>query len=187
MSALPETLARTGDCVLVRSDEASQVQRVVALYVRATDARDGTGMSLLFVHDGRVEIFHRVVGVPMLLAELRGAQTIGQAVREMMPAHAPSGWSHHTTHDWIIDVDGDSATFDAQFVVFESLGTVEPACRWSTNAEGVQGLVKPTAAGYFRVALRKVGGTWKIVTMRIIHDLPIAIRRVSSAATRTAR
>jgi hypothetical protein len=34
----------------------------------------------------------------------------------MMKPHPSRGWSHHTTHDHIIDVNGDDATLDAQFV-----------------------------------------------------------------------
>lgn len=36
---------------------------------------------------------------------------------------------HHTTHDHIIDVNGDDATLDAQFVVFEVRGEERPAAR----------------------------------------------------------
>ncbi len=182
MSARPEALAREAATILDRTawvDDASLVQRVVAQYVRATDARNGVAMSLLFVNDGRIEIFHRVQGRPMLLAELRGAARIGDSLTQGMPPQDRCGWSHHTTHDPLVDVDGDRATFDAQFVVFESLGTSEPPSRWSPDADGVQGRVVPTAAGYLRAALHRVGGRWKIVTMRVIHDLPVAIRRTA--------
>jgi len=31
-----------------------------------------------------------------------------------MKPHPPRGWSHHTTHDPIIEVKGDTATLDAR-------------------------------------------------------------------------
>src|SRR6202051_1560338 len=47
-------------------------------------------------------------------------------VSQMMQPHPAHGWSHHTTHDHIIEVDGDNATIDAQFVVFEVRGKERP-------------------------------------------------------------
>ena len=161
-------------------DEALQVQQVLARYVRATDARNGFAMTRLFVRDGRMEVFHRRDGVPALLAEIHGAEAIGRAVDRTTTPHVSRGWSHHTTHDWIVDVREDAARIDAQFVVFESLGDAEPDSGWPQDATGAQGVVRPTDAGYFCASLCRSGGAWKIRTMRIVHDLPFAR---SSAAT----
>src|SRR5712671_1780656 len=96
------------------------------------------------------------------------------AMSQMMKPHPARGWSHHTTHDHIIDVNGDDATLDAQFVVFEVRGKERPAAGWPEGAFGAQGTVQPIEAGYYRPILRRVDGVWKITTMRITHNLPYA-------------
>jgi len=156
---------------------ARDVQQVLARYVRAADNRDGAAMSTLFVPDGRVEIFHHQGGKPVPLGELEGAVAIGQAVSGMMLPHPPRGWSHHTTHDPIIEVSGDTATIDAQFIVYNTVGHEEPAGGWPKGARGAQGIVQPIEAGYYRASLRRVGSVWKIATHQIIHDLPVAVPR----------
>jgi hypothetical protein len=169
----PERATRVG---MNSFDEAMRVQQVLARYVRATDARNGCAMARLFVGDGRLEIFHRRNGVPSLLAAIHGAQAIGRAVDDTSIPRAERGWSHHTTHDCIVRVDGDEARLDAQFVVFETLGHEEPAAGWPCDAIGAQGVVRPTDAGYLCAWLRNVDDTWKIATMRVVHDLPFARR-----------
>jgi hypothetical protein len=103
-----------------------------------------------------------------------GRETIAAAVSQMMKLHPSRGWSHHTTHDHIIDVNGDGATLDAQFVVFEVRGKERPAAGFPEGAFGAQGTVQPIEAGYYRPVLRRVDGGWKITTMRITHNIPYA-------------
>ena len=103
-----------------------------------------------------------------------GRETIAAAVSQMMKPHPSRGWSHHTTHDHIIEVDGDNATIDAQFVVFEVRGKERPSTGWPEGAFGAQGTVEPIKAGYYRPTLRRVDGDWKIQTLRIAHNLPMA-------------
>jgi SnoaL-like domain len=105
---------------------------------------------------------------------LVGRETIAAAVSQMMKPHPSRGWSHHTTHDHIIDVNGDDATLDAQFVVFEVRGKERPAAGWPEGAFGAQGTVQPIEAGYYRPILRRVDGVWEITTMRITHNIPYA-------------
>jgi hypothetical protein len=100
----------------------------------------------------------------------------------MMKPHPSRGWSLHTTHDHIIDVNGDDATLDVQFVVFEVRGKERPAAGWPGGASWAQGTVQPIEAGYYRPILRRVDGVWKITTMRITlkHSLcvpgPVRLR-----------
>jgi uncharacterized protein (TIGR02246 family) len=98
------------------SDER-EIQQVLARYVRATDQRDGAAVSDLFMPDGKVEIFYNNAGAPELLGELVGKEAIRAAMTTMMKPHPPRGASHHTTHDPIIEMHGDSGTLDVQFVV----------------------------------------------------------------------
>src|SRR5437899_1426436 len=38
-----------------------------------------------------------------------------------MVPHPPLGWSHHTTHDHLVSVDGDKASIDTQLITFHPL------------------------------------------------------------------
>src|ERR1700761_503780 len=154
--------------------EERAVQQVLARYVRGTDARDGAAVAELFTEDGRVEISYSNSGTPESLGELVGRDAITAAVSQMMKPHPAGGWSHHTTHDHIIEVDGDAATIDAQFVVFEVRGKVRLASGWPEGSFGAQGTVQPIEAGYYRPSLRRSGGEWKITTMRITLNIPMA-------------
>lgn len=155
------------------SDERS-VQQVLARYVRAADARDGAAMSALFAPAATVEIFFNDAGVPQKVAELVGAEAIGGAIAGMMAPHPPRGWSHHTTHDHIIEVDGDDASLDAQFVVFNTVGDERPADGWPAGASGAQGTITPIESGYYRPRMRRTDEGWQIVHHTIVLDQPMA-------------
>ena len=155
------------------SDER-QIQEVQARYVRAADHRDGAAMSKIFLSDAKVEVFYNRAGKAELIGELVGAEAIGAAVTTMMKPHPPRGWSHHTTHDPIIDVKGDTATLDVQFVVFNVVGAEKPEGGWPAGAFGAQGTIIPIESGYYRPTLKKVDGRWMIAHHRIYHDIPYA-------------
>ena len=71
-------------------------------------------------------------------------------------------------------INGDDATLDAQFVVFEVRGKERPAAGWPEGASGAQGTAQPIEAGYYRPILRRVDGVWTITTLRIVHSIPMA-------------
>jgi SnoaL-like domain len=155
------------------SDER-EIQEVLARYVRAADHRDGAAMSNIFLPEAKSEIFYNNAGAPELLGELVGAEAIGAAVTKLMKPHPPRGWSHHATHDPIIEVKGDTATLDAQFVVFNVVGAEKPNGGWPEGAFGAQGTITPIESGYYRPILKKVDGRWKMANLRIYHDIPYA-------------
>lgn len=155
------------------SDER-EIQQVLARYVRATDHRDGYAMGNLFLPNGQVEIFYNNAGTSERLGELIGPAAIGEAVATMMKPHPPRGWSHHTTHDPIIDVQSDTGKIDAQFVVFNVIGAEKPSGGWPIGVTGAQGIVTPIEAGYYRSIMKKVRGRWMIAHHRIYLDLPMA-------------
>ena len=154
--------------------EERAVQQVLAKYVRGVDTRDGAAVAALFADTGCVEISYNNSGKPEPVGELVGQEAIAAAVSQMMQPHPARGWSHHTTQDHIIEVDGDNATIDAQFVVFEVRGKDRPATGWPEGAFGAQGTVTPIEAGYYRPILRRVDCIWKIDTLRIVMNLPLA-------------
>lgn len=155
------------------SDER-QVEQVMARYVRAADRRNSAEMSALFMPDATVEILLQQNGTTVQLGSLNGAQTIGQAVAGLMAGHPPRGWSHHTTSNTIVAVDGEEATLDTQFIVFNTIGLARPDGGWPAGSAGAQGVVQPIEAGYYFSHLRRVDGVWKIARHRITHDLPYA-------------
>ena len=155
------------------SDER-EIQEVMARYVRAADHRDGAALSNIFLPYGKCEIFYNNAGTPELLGELVGAEAIGEAVTKLMKPHPPRGWSHHTAHDPIIEVKGDTGTLDVQFVVFNVVGAEKPECGWPEGALGAQGTITSIESGYYRPILKKVDGRWMMAHLRIDHDIPYA-------------
>ncbi|HEY6734177.1 MAG TPA: nuclear transport factor 2 family protein, partial [Roseiarcus sp.] len=112
------------------------VQQVLAHYVRAHDRRDGAAMAALFTPEARVSIFYNnnPDGEPEVIGELAGREAIAEATAHMMKPHPPRGWSHNATDGLLIDIDGDRATVDAQFMVFSILGDAKPASGWPAGA-----------------------------------------------------
>jgi hypothetical protein len=161
--------------VLSKASEERQVQQVLARYVRAADQLNGKAVSDLFVPDGKVEVYYVNRGNRELLFVLSGQAEIENAMSNLMKPHPDRGWSHHTTHDHIIEVNGDHATIDAQFIRFDAVGEIRPDNGWPEGTSGIMGKVTPTESGYYQPTLQKISGEWKIVTHVILHDLPFAI------------
>lgn len=155
------------------SDELA-VQQVLAHYVRAHDRRDGASMAALFTPEGRVEIFYNNAGELQPLGELAGREAIANAVTHMMRPHPPRGWSHNATDGLLIEIDGDRATVDAQFMVFNILGSKKPDTGWPKDAHGAQGTITPIESGYYQQKLVRVSGVWLMESLRIIQHLPLA-------------
>ncbi|SEE93178.1 SnoaL-like domain-containing protein [Burkholderia sp. WP9] len=151
-----------------------EIQEVLARYVRAADHRDGIAMSNLFLPEGRVDIFYNNAGIPEHLGELVGREAIAAAVTTVMKPHPLRGWSHHTTHDPIVEVQGDIGTLDAQFIVFNIVGAEKPEGGWPKGVYGAQGKITPIESGYYRPILKRVDGRWLMANHRIYLDLPMA-------------
>jgi hypothetical protein len=153
------------------SDER-QVSEIMSRYTRAADNRDAHAMSALFAADAVVEVFNRDDREYTKVSEIQGAEIIGNAVAGLMKPHPPRGWSHHTTFDHLITVDGDEATLDVQFIVYNTVGAARPADGWPEGMLGAQGTITPIEVGYYRPRLRRADGAWKIVLHRVFHDIP---------------
>jgi hypothetical protein len=157
------------------SDELA-VQQVLSRYVRAHDRRDGTAMRALFTPQARVTIFYNnnPDGEPELIGELAGREAIAQATTQMMKPHPPRGWSHNATDGLLIDIQGDRATVDAQFMVFTILGDEKPASGWPAGATGAMGAITPIESGYYTQKLVRVKGQWLIEALQVRHNIPFA-------------
>src|ERR1700692_2714533 len=157
------------------SDELA-VQQVLARYVRAHDRRDGAAMAALFTPEARVTIFcnNNPDGQPELIGETAAREAIGRAVTHMIKPHPPRGWSHNATDGLLIDINGDRATVDAQFMVFSILGDATPASGWPAGATGAIGTITPIESGYYTQQLVRVDGQWLIESLQVRHNLPFA-------------
>jgi hypothetical protein len=158
------------------SDER-KVQEVLARYVRATDRRDGKTQGGLFTDEAVVQIYTKTgpdsyepFGEPLI-----GGAGVEYAVTNFMSAHLEGGSSHHTTLDHIIDVNGDHAHLNAQFIVYRVQASARPAEGWPAGVSGAQGTVRPIESGYYDTDLRRVDGQWKIVKHSVLMDMPIAV------------
>jgi hypothetical protein len=89
-----------------------------------------------------------------------------------MAPHPKSGWSHHTMVNPIVEIDGDTADYDAQFLVYSVRGLARPADGWPAGTSGAQGSITPIESGYVRTELRRQDGEWRIQRHVIKHDLP---------------
>lgn len=158
------------------SDER-KVQEVLARYVRATDKRDGAAQGALFTPDATVQIYSKTgpdsyepVGAPLI-----GGDAVRHAVENFMAPHPERGSSHHVTADHIIEVEGDRAHMNAQFIVFRILSDARPPDGWPVGAFGAQGTVQPIESGYYDTELRNIGGEWKITRHHILLDMAMAL------------
>ncbi|MEH0843243.1 nuclear transport factor 2 family protein [Micromonospora sp. CPCC 205711] len=158
------------------SDER-KIQEILARYVRATDRRDGRTQGALFTDEAVVQSFSKTgpdsyepVAPPLI-----GGAAVGYAVDNYMAPHPQGGSSHHVTTDHIIEVDGDQAHMNAQFIVFRIQAAARPADGWAAGTFGAQGTVQPIESGYYDTDLRRIDGEWKIVGHRILLDMPYAI------------
>jgi hypothetical protein len=148
------------------------INRVFAEYVRATDRRDGTTQSLLFTEDTTVQAYINRNGRFEQFGEpMRGRASVVNAVDNLMSKHGQGDWSHHTTSNEIIDVAGDTATYDAQFIVFAVRRSDPPPEGFPTGTVNRLGGISPIESGYYRSRLVKVAGGWKIAYHDVILDI----------------
>jgi hypothetical protein len=143
--------------------------------VRAVDARDADAVAELYVEEASEVLSYNRAGTPERLAVFHGSNAIKNAVANVLPPHPTLSWAHHATFDPIVLVAGESATLDAQFIVFNVQGTQRPENGWPKGATGGQGTIRPTESGYYRISLRRTSDGWKITENHTILDLPTAL------------
>jgi SnoaL-like domain len=152
-----------------------EIREIVSRYTRAADRRDGAAMAALYEPDAVVEVsYHGPDGLDdgEMLGKLTGAEQIEQAMTVAMAPHPPWGWSHHTTYDHLVTVDGDDASIETQFITFNVVGAAMPEGGWPAGTFGAQGTIKPIESGYYRFAFRRTDGAWRIRHQDVIHDIP---------------
>jgi hypothetical protein len=151
------------------------VLEVLARYGRAVDARNATTVASLFTEDGREILRHDGVGTANIAAEFVGRDQIAAAVRDVVGPLPPRVATHHTTHDHIVCIDGDTATIAAHFMVHEVRGAMPPDGGWPSGASGGQGEIVLSEMGHYQVALIRSAGTWHIALNEVTLDLPLPL------------
>jgi ketosteroid isomerase-like protein len=155
----------------------NEIRQIVSRYTRAADQRDGEAIAKLYEADAVVEVhYHRGPDGMELLGTLSGGAQIAAAMSAppsgAMAPHPPLGWSHHTTYDHLVSVDGDEASIDTQFITFDVAGTRKPEGGWPAGTFGAQGTIKPIESGYYRFTFRRTDGVWRIRHQDVVHDIP---------------
>ena len=132
----------------------NEIREIVSRYTRAADQRDGGTLAELYEADAVVEIRYRGPDGMELLGTLSGGAQIAAAMSTAMAPHPPLGWSHHTTYDHLVSVDGDEASIDTQFITFDVVGTRKPEGGWPAGTFGAQGTLSVSGSTYgiFRLA-----------------------------------
>ncbi|MFD7898544.1 nuclear transport factor 2 family protein [Streptomyces sp. NPDC059743] len=164
-----------------RADDSARadVQQVLARYVRATDHRDGASLSALFTPQGKVDVSaknakggHQPVG-----SRIVGRTAIADAVTERQSPLGGLRSEHHVTSDPLVEIRGNTAHLNAQFLTYAVHGAAEPTTGRPAGTTGAQGVIKPFEVGYYDLTLQRVGSGWQISHLRVLHDLPIALPR----------
>jgi SnoaL-like domain len=154
----------------------NEITEIVSRYTRAADQRDGEVIAKLYEADAVVEVRYRGPDGMELLGTLSGQPQIEAAMstppKGAMAPHPPLGWSHHTTYDHLVTVDGDEASIETQFITFDVAGTPKPEGGWPAGTFGAQGTIKPIESGYYRFAFRRTDAGWRIRHQDVIHDIP---------------
>ncbi len=154
----------------------NEIREIVSRYTRAADRRDGDAMAALFETDAVSEVYlHGPGGADDRepLGKLAGAEQIGAAVTNAMAPHPPLGWSHHTTYDPLVTIDGDDdASIEVQFITYDVVGASKPEGGWPDGTFGAQGTIKPIESGYYRFTFHRTDRAWRISHQEVIHDIP---------------
>lgn len=153
-------------------NDEQAVSQLMARYTRGADRREPSLIKAIFTQDGVVDIFLGPDVENEQLGHLAGNEQISQAVVIGMLPHPDRGWSHHRTTDHIVEVTGDSATLEAHFITYNTVGAARPVDGWGGGVAGAQGTITPIESGYYRPTSARNQGEWLITRLVIVHDLP---------------
>ena len=154
--------------------DRDEILEVLARYARALEERDGTAVAALFAPGGEFTLLGRYGRDGYVNA---GVHVVGRDnIRAMIETGSmpPGRGMHYLTSDHIVEISGDEASMNAQFVAVESNADLHSESRWSAAAGIVQGTLALTMIGRYDSRLRRIDGRWLFTTHRVKHSLPIA-------------
>ncbi|MFD9669921.1 nuclear transport factor 2 family protein [Rhodococcus sp. NPDC059968] len=156
-------------------NDRQDILEVLARYVRAFEKRDGDALAALFAPDGELQVFSRYGREEYVALD---ADRVGDdALRAMVNSGTlpPGRGMHYLTTDHIVDITGDEATLQAQFVVVGSNANPRPENGWPAGADLMQGKLAPIMIGHYESRLRKIGDSWLFTRHQVKHSLPMAL------------
>jgi 3-phenylpropionate/cinnamic acid dioxygenase small subunit len=148
------------------SDEY-QVREVLAKSVRAADRRNSAEYVELFADDFMYEVVLRwgEDKIEQIVGPIADRSELQALVDHPGLAYAKGGWQHHYTHDHLVEVDGNLAKINAQYLVVNTQITGENS---STTEVG--------PSGYYDLRLKKFDGEWKITEYHVVSDVPWVLK-----------
>jgi SnoaL-like domain len=152
-----------------------EIIETLARYARALEERDGDALAGLFAPEGVFQLFSRYSSQEYVAldADLVGHDALRASMKNStMP---PGRGMHYLTTDHIVDITGDEATLQAQFVVVASTANPLPTNGWPPGAELMQGKLALIMIGHYDSRLRRIGEKWVFTRHQVKHSLPMAI------------
>jgi hypothetical protein len=150
-----------------------EIIEVLGRYARALESRDGETLATLFTQEGEVEAFSRYGQEPYEPHNI-GVSGRDQIRNMFANAAMPSGRGmHYLTTDHIVDIQGDEARLQAQFVVVASAANPRPDGGWPAGADMMQGTLSVIMIGHYDSRLRKSDGRWLFTSHHVKHSLPM--------------
>ena len=159
------------------SDE-QQIKQLLAYYTRTLDAGDIEGFRKIFSKDVVTKTFARQAdGSAKLMSPptygIDGIANIFKNLQKFASENMPpmkDGFrsvprSHHFTHNPIIEIRGDTATMNSQYLVtlaIPSKPTLKP---------GHHGQTMVVLSGYYDQDFKKINGKWLITEHRVLTDV----------------
>ena len=114
--------------------DRNEILEVLARYARALEERDGRAVAALFARDGEFTLFGRYGSDDYVYA---GVHVVGRDnIRAMIEIDSipPGRGMHYLTSDHIVEISGDEASMNAQFVAVESNADLRSESSWGTAA-----------------------------------------------------
>ena len=151
------------------SDE-EQIRELISRYARAADTRDADAFRQIFTPDLATQNFVRQLDGALVSSNTQSGHSIEVFMGGLakLVEHPHDFRVHHFTHDPLIEIHGDVAYMNTQFLVTAST----PLKVIPEGATGDMGTVTTTLTGYYDDVLRKTNGRWYISEHRVIVDFP---------------
>jgi hypothetical protein len=156
-----------------------EIVEVLARYVRAMERRDGDALAELFTPDGAFALFGRNSDGEYVPS---GADVIGRdRIRAMVEGGAlpPHRGMQYLTTDHIVEIEGATASLEAQFTAVETDADIPAEVGWSTGARLLQGSLAVTMLGRYESELTKIDGCWLLAKHHVKHRLTLKSRAAS--------
>jgi hypothetical protein len=151
-------------------DDRSQIVEVVCRYLLAVDNRDGDAARGLFSDHSTIEISVYNGETHQRQIKVMGEEFVGYIIGHLLPGHAVGELCRHMSSDHIVEVEGDTASIRANFLVIASSATADGDIGRTGTA--VQNNARVVQSGFLTTSLIKSNCMWRINRHCVFNDLP---------------